>query len=72
MKQSDIFHKNLQHIYPSLCVCDHGWASFIDSEEERCISPVKISKNDVGIECVYTNVESRHQRRTDVVQEDCK
>jgi hypothetical protein len=44
--QRDIFYKNVQHFrHPSLCVCDHVWASFIDSEKEKSFSPVRISRN---------------------------
>ena len=58
VKQRDIFYKTVQYFHhPSLCVCNYGWTSFIDSEEEQCVSPVRISRNELGIECVYTNVE---------------
>ena len=68
MKKKEIFYKNVQHFnHPSLCVCDNGWALFIDSEEEQCISMVRISRNEVGIECVHASVEPEHQRRTDFV-----
>jgi hypothetical protein len=43
-----IFSKHMlhfHHLYPSLCVYDHGWVSFIDSEKEKFISPVRISRN---------------------------
>ena len=68
VKQGDIFYKNVRHFHhPSLCICDHGLALFIDSEEEQCTGTIRISRNELGIECIYTNVEPEHQIRTDFV-----